>query len=130
MPLLELTLAAGTDFNGTAGKGLIDFSTFLAEISDVDDSVRPLIMNIGVSAADTILAETIIRIAPPGSTPETAIGYVQLARSTDSQGVSLFACNIIVPRTFDFFVFSTEAVAGEKRLVVDWRGVRITPRTA
>lgn len=128
MPLHQTTLAAGTDFDGTAGKGLIDFSTVLAEISDDDDSTRALIMSVGISAADTILAVTIARLAPPGATA-VSLGYVQLAKSEDSQGVSMVGCNIIVPRGFDFFVFTTEAVAGEKRLVVDWRAVRLIPRT-
>ncbi len=128
MPQLQLTLVAGTDFDGTVGQGLLDFSTILTEISDGDDSVRALVMNIGVSAPAGGLEDTTIRLAPAGSVIGD-LGYVQLAKSDDATGVSLYGCNITVPRAFDFQVYTTELAAVEKQLIVDWRAIRIMPRS-
>lgn len=132
MPLLQETVPSGTDFDGTAGQGLIDFSAVFSDVSNLDDSVRAVIMGLGVSAEDDVLRSTIVRLGPAGLLI-TDLGYLQLANSTDSQGISIFGCSIVVPRTFSLFVFTEEdgqGPGGPKQLVVDYRVTRLMPRTA
>lgn len=131
MPLFQETLAGGSDFDGTAGSGLLVFSAVSAELSDNNDTVRAMIHSIAVTAPAGTLDVTRIRLAPnlaaaqPGGT-----GYVGLAfNDNDTEGVSLAGCNIMVPRGFDLYVFTTEAAAGEKSLVVDWRTITLSPYT-
>ncbi|TPV93782.1 MAG: hypothetical protein B7733_18665 [Myxococcales bacterium FL481] len=132
MPLFQETLPAGSDFDGTASSGLLVFSAVSAELSDQNDTVRAMVHSIAVTATAGTLAVTRVRLAPdtaaaqPGGT-----GYVGLAfNDNDTEGVSLAGCNILVPRGFDLYVFTTEADPGEKSLVVDWRTITLSPVTA
>ena len=94
--------------------------------------MRALIHSVAITAPSGTLKVTRIRLAPDlASAQPGGTGYVGIAfNDSDTEGVSLYGCNLIAPRGFNLYVFTEEASPGEKSLVVDWRPVTLSPYTA
>ena len=94
MELLVETLSGATEFDGTAGKGLVDFSD-LALPPDLN--TKPRILTISVDTGNTAITmpRIICQITRPGG---VACERILIRDITDKNGFALAGCAIPVPR--------------------------------
>lgn len=95
MELLVETLATNTEFDGTAGAGLVDFS-LLALPPDLNTKPRILTLSVDTGNTAIPMPRIICYIIKAGPTPVSE--RILIRDITDVNGFSLAGCAIPVPR--------------------------------
>lgn len=94
MEILQTTLAGATEFDGTANKGLLDFSEL--DFSSVTLGWKPSIVSLVLDTGD--LTKTLPQITVLLVGPATASKRAVLVNAQNQSGIAKLGCRIGVPR--------------------------------
>ena len=89
------TPLAGTDFDGTAGNGLVDF----LDLAIQGDDERPILKNVALKWTDGGALPTEINcfLQLPGGTATERLLIIRLVGATLAEGFSNIGCRMVVP---------------------------------
>ncbi len=118
MPLVNLTLAAGTDFDGTTGLGEVLF-LFQGVANTKDDTKRAVVYSVAINAAGS-LTSLRVRLAPDLASAKSDASFLSVLEGSDIANLQASGCRFVVPRGWNLYAFTTEDSAQEKTLIVDW----------
>ncbi len=130
MPQITQTLAAGVNFDGTAGNGLIDFPA-ASPTKAGDDTQRVNVITasiaIGQVSGNARLRDVVIAFGPSlDAVKDDGNGYLFVADSDVHQFV--VPLGLVLPPHWLGFVFATEASGTFiKTMVLDYNRVTLAP---
>ncbi|HUU96843.1 MAG TPA: hypothetical protein VM487_13980 [Phycisphaerae bacterium] len=122
MPVIRQTLPIGDQFDGTAGKGLVEFAVgqaLGASIQNSDELAAILILYSLKSDQDADIAVGSMVIKPTVASQGPS-DCVQLEKWDDGRSAVTKPCNLPVPQTYQL-VFNSSVLTQEATLTVWWK---------
>jgi hypothetical protein len=126
MPVKRWTLPSGDQFDGTAGKGLVEFVVGQADGPSLEDSdnLAATVIFYAIKSKDYVdIGEGNLRIEPGPDTVPASQGdsdCIQLELWDDGRSAITKPCNVPVPQTYRM-IFETDVLAEEATLTVWWK---------